>query len=130
MPLSLNRTDLLLLTLLAEEPQHGYSLVQRLERYRHVQETPSASTVYGRLRHLCRIGLLTARAEQMPKVPLRTVYHLSPKGRDALHSTISNELQIGQTTSQELRFEYYLCQQWLAILAYLNLKLARSSGSQ
>ena len=67
---------LVLLSLLAERPRHGYELIQALsDRYDGAYE-PSAGTIYPRLAKLEEEGLVTKRVDGR-----KTVYEITDAGR-------------------------------------------------
>jgi len=67
---------LYLLNLLAEEPRHGYDLIQALSDRTGGTYTPSAGTVYPRLAKLEEEGLVTKYADGR-----KTVYEITDAGR-------------------------------------------------
>src|SRR5579883_1566109 len=75
--------DLLLLSIIAERPAHGYAIIARLrERSGGAFDLPEG-TVYPALHRLERAGLLRSRWEPADGRS-RRVYELSPAGREAL----------------------------------------------
>lgn len=70
---------LYLLSLLAEEPMHGYELIQALEERFGGTYTPSAGTIYPRLAKLEEEGLVTKTADGR-----KTVYEITDAGRAEL----------------------------------------------
>ncbi|MCW2924351.1 MAG: transcriptional regulator, PadR family [Thermoleophilia bacterium] len=68
-----------LLRLLAEEPRHGYALMQELERRSEGRWSPSAGSVYPTLEQLADEGLV--RAEEADG---RRSYSLTDAGREAV----------------------------------------------
>lgn len=65
-----------LLALLAEEPQHGYELIQNLERRTEGAWRPSPGSVYPNLRRLENEGLVTSS-----DVEGRRVFTITDEGR-------------------------------------------------
>ena len=85
--------DLVLLSLLAERPMHGYQANLELER-RQVREWAGVSRpqVYYSLEKLARSGLIRAGADKSPAAgPDRAVYQTTPKGRAALAAALERE---------------------------------------
>jgi DNA-binding PadR family transcriptional regulator len=83
---SLTTPDLVLLSLLAERPMHGYQANMELER-RQVRDWAGISRpqVYYSLEKLARLGLLREERSSEPAAgPERTVYSATPAGRTAL----------------------------------------------
>jgi len=72
---------LYLLSLLAEQPQHGYELIQALGDRFGGTYVPSAGTIYPRLAKLQEEGLVTKESDGR-----RTVYAITDAGRAELAS--------------------------------------------
>ena len=70
---------LYLLSLLAEQPQHGYELIQGLGERFGGTYVPSAGTIYPRLGKLEEEGLVTKVADGR-----KTVYEITDAGRAEL----------------------------------------------
>ena len=70
---------LYLLSLLAEEPMHGYEIILALEERFGGTYTPSAGTIYPRLAKLEDEGLVTKSADGR-----KTVYEITDAGRAEL----------------------------------------------
>ena len=70
---------LYLLSLLAEEPMHGYDIILALEERFGGTYTPSAGTIYPRLAKLEEEGLVTKTVEGR-----KTVYEITDAGRAEL----------------------------------------------
>ncbi len=70
---------LYLLSLLAEQPQHGYELIQALGERFGGTYVPSAGTIYPRLAKLQEEGLVTKESDGR-----RTVYAITDAGRSEL----------------------------------------------
>ena len=89
----LTTPDLVLLSLLAERPMHGYQANLELER-REVRDWAGISRpqVYYSLEKLQRMGLLRAAADAKPAGgPERTVLATTAKGRTALADALERE---------------------------------------
>lgn len=67
-----------ILTLLAEEPKHGYQLIREIEERTGGKWKPSAGSVYPTLQFLADEGLVTTEMSQD-----RKVYSLTEAGREA-----------------------------------------------
>jgi DNA-binding PadR family transcriptional regulator len=83
--------DLVLLSLLAEQPMHGYQANLELER-RQVQDWAGVSRpqVYYSLEKLERLGLIHEAGDQEPALgPERRVFATTSKGRTALASALA-----------------------------------------
>jgi DNA-binding PadR family transcriptional regulator len=89
----LTTPDLVVLSLLAEAPMHGYQANAELER-RQVRDWAGVSRpqVYYSLEKLARWGLLRAKeSEEAGGGPERQVYSTSEKGRAALADSLERE---------------------------------------
>jgi DNA-binding PadR family transcriptional regulator len=85
--------DLVLLSLLAEQPMHGYQANQELER-RQVQDWAGVSRpqVYYSLEKLARHGLIGEAGDQEPAMgPERRVFSTTVKGRTELATALERE---------------------------------------
>lgn len=85
--------DLVLLSLLAERPMHGYEANAELER-RQVRDWAAISRpqVYYSLDKLSRLGLVRAADSNQPQQgPERRVLATTARGRDALASSLERE---------------------------------------
>ena len=94
----LTTPDLVLLSLLAERPMHGYEANALLE-FRHVREWAAVSRpqIYYSLEKLARMGLIGAKeAEGGKPGPDRRVYATTAEGRRALAKALEREEWTGQ----------------------------------
>jgi DNA-binding PadR family transcriptional regulator len=84
--------DLVLLSLLAEQPMHGYQANLELER-RQVQDWAGVSRpqVYYSLEKMLRLGLIRAGDREPALGPERRVFGTTAKGRSALASALEQE---------------------------------------
>lgn len=85
--------DLVLLSLLAERPMHGYQANLELER-RQVRDWAGVSRpqVYYSLEKLARAGLIRSGADESPAAgPGRSIYKTTAKGRAALADALERE---------------------------------------
>jgi len=85
--------DLVLLSLLAEQPMHGYQANLELER-RQVQDWAGVSRpqVYYSLEKLEGLGLISEAADQEPALgPERRVFGTTAKGRSALAAALERD---------------------------------------
>jgi DNA-binding PadR family transcriptional regulator len=107
---ALTTPDLVLLSLLAERPLHGYQANLELQR-RQVQDWAGISRpqVYYSLEKLARRGLVRASASNEPAAgPERSVYTTTAKGRAAL----ADALERGGWTNQRERPPFLT---WIAL---------------
>ena len=89
----LTTPDLVLLSLLAERPMHGYQANLELER-RQVQDWAGISRpqVYYSLEKLVKLGLIRGANSDAPAAgPERSVFATTSKGRAALAKALENE---------------------------------------
>src|ERR1041385_3497251 len=85
--------DLVLLSLLAEQPMHGYQANLELER-RQVQDWAGVSRpqVYYSLEKLARLGLVAETGDHEPALgPERRIFFTTAKGRASLASALERE---------------------------------------
>ena len=85
--------DLVLLSLLAEQPMHGYQANLELER-RQVQDWAGVSRpqVYYSLEKLARLGLIAETGDHEPALgPERRIFSTTAKGRTALAASLERE---------------------------------------
>lgn len=111
---SLTIPDLVVLSLLAERPMHGYEAVAELER-RQIRDWASVSRpqVYYSLEKLARLGLVRPTADDAPAAgPERRVLATSAAGRTAL----ADALERHDWTTQRDRpaFATWMALSWLA----------------
>jgi DNA-binding PadR family transcriptional regulator len=85
--------DLVLLSLLAEQPMHGYQANLELER-RQVQDWAGISRpqVYYSLEKLARLGFIREAGDQEPALgPERRIFSTTAKGRAGLSAALERE---------------------------------------
>src|SRR6476620_4940729 len=85
--------DLVLLSLLAEQPMHGYQANLELER-RQVQDWAGISRpqVYYSLEKLARLGLVADAGDPEPALgPERRIFSTTAKGRATLAASLERE---------------------------------------
>ena len=83
---------LYLLSLLAEQPRHGYELIQALSDRFGGTYSPSAGTIYPRLAKLEEDGLVTKTADGR-----KTVYEITDAGRAEL---LAREGELGRVENE------------------------------
>ncbi|MBI2900583.1 MAG: PadR family transcriptional regulator [Planctomycetes bacterium] len=74
--------DLVILGLLMDGPKHGYELKQTIDSTLSEIAQITSGTVYYTLRRLEKAGWVDSRRERHGNRPERTVYHITPGGRD------------------------------------------------
>lgn len=80
---------LVLLTLIARRPQHGYELIQELNDLFNGNYAPSAGTIYPRLAKLESEGLVTKHDDGR-----KTVYAITPEGQTEVDARADEFAQI------------------------------------
>ena len=122
---ALTTPDLVLLSLLAERPMHGYQANLELER-RQVRDWAGVSRpqVYYSLEKLARSGMIRAGADESPAAgPDRSVYKTTAKGRAALAEALERE---DWTTGRDRPpFLTWLALSWQATPAAVPLQVER-----
>jgi DNA-binding PadR family transcriptional regulator len=124
-PRALTTPDLVLLSLLAERPMHGYQANLELER-RQVREWAGVSRpqVYYSIEKLAKLGLLRAGADESPAAgPGRSVYRTSAKGLAALASAL--QWEDWATARERPLFLTWLALSWQAGPETCRLQVAR-----
>lgn len=121
----LTTPDLVLLSLLAERPMHGYQANQELER-RQVRDWAGISRpqVYYSLEKLARIGLIRSASSDEPVVgPERSVFATSAAG----HAALADALEREDWTSQRERptFLTWIALSWQARPGVFERQLRR-----
>jgi DNA-binding PadR family transcriptional regulator len=117
--------DLVLLSLLAERPMHGYQANLELER-REVGDWAGVSRpqVYYSLEKLARAGLIRSGADDSPAAgPGRSVYKTTAKGRTALAQSLERE--DWTDTRDRPPFLTWLALSWQATPAAVELQIRR-----
>jgi DNA-binding PadR family transcriptional regulator len=117
--------DLVLLSLLAEQPMHGYQANIELER-RQVHDWAGVSRpqVYYSLEKLARLALITEAENQEPALgPERRIFATTSKGRAALAAALERE----NWTNQRDRppFLTWMALSWQASPATVRKQLQR-----
>src|SRR6266446_4465500 len=112
--LALTTPDLVLLSLLAERPMHGYQANLELER-REIRDWAGSSRpqVYYSLEKLARAGMIRASESDEPAAgPERSTFETTAKGSAAL----ANALELEEWTMQRERppFLTWVALSWLA----------------
>jgi DNA-binding PadR family transcriptional regulator len=94
----MTNAELAIITLIAEQPRHGYEIEQVIEA-RGMREWTEVgfSSIYYLLKKLEKDGLIEARTEQAAgRGPARKVYHITQAGVDALRAAILEALAVPQ----------------------------------
>ncbi|WP_189060495.1 PadR family transcriptional regulator [Longimycelium tulufanense] len=80
----LSEQAFLVLTALADEPRHGYGVLQEVDRLSDGRVRLAAGTLYGVLDRLTRQGLVVVDREEVRNSRLRRYYRLSDDGARTL----------------------------------------------
>lgn len=80
----LQEPTLLLLTALADEPRHGYGLIQEIDAISRGRVRMRTGTLYGALDRLLQQGLIRVEREEVVDGRARKVYALAEPGRSVL----------------------------------------------
>ncbi|MFI1615592.1 PadR family transcriptional regulator [Streptomyces lydicus] len=80
----LQEPTLLLLTALADEPRHGYGLIQEIDAISQGRVRMRTGTLYGALDRLLQQGLIRVEREEVVDGRARKVYALAEAGRGVL----------------------------------------------
>jgi len=123
--LALTTPDLVLLSLLAERPMHGYQANLELER-REIRDWAGISRpqVYYSLEKLARAGLVRSSETDEPAAgPERSTFETTPRGRAALADALERE----EWTTQRDRpsFQTWIALSWQARPGVFEKQIAR-----
>ncbi len=77
-----------LLFLLAQQKDHGYTLLQRLERYGFDESSPDPGSLYRILRKMEQDGHIRSSWESGDFGPAKRVYEITEQGRETLQGWI------------------------------------------
>lgn len=80
----MQETTFLILTALAQGPQHGYGIIQDVGRISEDRVTLRAGTLYGALERLDADGLISVDREEVVDSRLRRYYRLTDEGSTRL----------------------------------------------
>jgi DNA-binding PadR family transcriptional regulator len=84
--------EIVVLGLLAEEPMHGYDLLERFRaRGMGFWTDVSRASVYQVLKRLEREGLVSGRAQEGSEGPDRRIFRITRQGRDRLATGVAEE---------------------------------------
>lgn len=89
----MTNAELAVLSLVAEEPRHGYQIEQVIEE-RGMREWTEIgfSSIYYLLKKLEREGLIEGKLEETERGPARKVYHITEQGRRTQHEALLTAL--------------------------------------
>ncbi|HEX4229781.1 MAG TPA: helix-turn-helix transcriptional regulator [Bryobacteraceae bacterium] len=92
----------LILTSLADQPRHGYALLQDIERMSNQRVMLSTGTLYGALRRLLEDALIE-RFQQEDKSRDKQAYKLTLEGRRLLQCEIRRMRQLTRIASARIK---------------------------
>jgi DNA-binding PadR family transcriptional regulator len=92
----------LILTSLAEQPRHGYALLQDIEQMSKERVMLSTGTLYGALRRLLEDGLIE-RFQQVDKSRDKQAYKLTLEGRRQLQGEVARMKQLTRIASARMK---------------------------
>jgi len=94
----MTNAELAILSLIAEQPRHGYEIEQVIEE-RGMREWTEVgfSSIYYLLKKLERGELIEGQLEEAERGPARKVYHVTQAGREARHAALLEALSVPQT---------------------------------
>ena len=100
----MTNSELAILSLVAEEPRHGYQIDQVI-RERGMREWAEVafSSIYFVLKKLEREELIEGSLEEAERGPARKVYHTTEAGRAALHAGVLNALSVPDRCTSSLQ---------------------------
>jgi DNA-binding PadR family transcriptional regulator len=81
---ALSEPAYLVLTALADEPQHGYAVIEEVRRISHGDVSLHTGTLYALLDRLRTAGLIEVEREEVVQSRLRRYYRLSAAGAQRL----------------------------------------------
>lgn len=125
----MEQNRLLLLGLLKAQDQHGYQLVEFVERNLAAMTTLKKGTAYYELKRLEKQRLVSVRVEQDEGRPPRRVYSMTPEGTAAFFALLREALReadpLAPTTDTALMF-----MDWLPPAEACHLLEERLAGLQ
>jgi DNA-binding PadR family transcriptional regulator len=92
----------LILTSLADQPRHGYALLQDIEQLSESRVVLSTGTLYGALRRLLEDGLIS-RFEQEDRSREKQAYKLTGAGRKLLQLEVIRMRQLARLAAARLK---------------------------
>jgi DNA-binding PadR family transcriptional regulator len=102
----LQEPTFLLLTALAQGPQHGYGIMTDVERISGGRVKLRAGTLYAALDRVVAEGLVEADREEVVDGRLRRYYRLTPFGGDRLAAEADRLRQNAAAAARRLRLRH------------------------
>lgn len=101
-PKALTEPVFLILTSLADQPRHGYALLQDIQTIGNSRVSLSTGTLYGALRRLLDDGLIE-RFEQDDTSREKQAYRLTLQGRQQLQAEVERMKQLTRAATARLK---------------------------
>lgn len=92
-----------MLTALADEPRHGYGVIQEVERLSQGRTKLRAGTLYAALDRLAAEGLIEVAGEETVDGRLRRYYRLTEAGNTTLEVESRRRMTISKEALRRLR---------------------------
>jgi PadR family transcriptional regulator PadR len=93
----------LILTALADEPRHGYGLINEVDRLSDGRVALKPGTLYGALDRLADDGLVARDREEVVDGRLRRYYRITPDGERALRAETERMRRHVEAATAKLR---------------------------
>jgi DNA-binding PadR family transcriptional regulator len=120
----MTNAELAVLSLVAQQPRHGYQIEQVIEERGMRRWTEIGfSSIYFLLKKLEHGGFIEGRLQKTERGPARKVYHATKTGQEAFHAAIIEVLSVPQPSPRPLMLG-------LANLPSLSSKEALTALSQ
>ena len=99
----MTNAELAVLSLVAEQPRHGYQIEQIIEERGMRRWTEVGfSSIYFLLKKLEHGGFIEGRLQKTERGPARKVYHATKTGQEAFHAAIIEVLSVPQPSPRPL----------------------------
>ncbi|GAA2828505.1 PadR family transcriptional regulator [Crossiella cryophila] len=99
---SLSEQAFLVLTALADEPRHGYGLIQEVKELSGDRVQLAAGTLYGLLDRLAKQGLVALDREEVENSRLRRYYRLTDEGAEVVRAAAERMAEGAKLAKQRL----------------------------
>lgn len=100
---SIPNLSFLVLTALADEPKHGYSVLQEIETMTAGATTPAVATLYRTLDRLASDGLVEEAGTDVVDGRFRRTYRLTDSGADTLTTEAAVRASTARLASKRLK---------------------------
>jgi PadR family transcriptional regulator, regulatory protein PadR len=99
----LREPTFLMLTALADEPRHGYGVIQEVERLSGGETKLRTGTLYAAFDRLSGEGLIAVAREEVVEGRLRRYYRLTESGSAALDAESRRRMSVSKEALRRLR---------------------------